>query len=124
MTVNNALFAKLNKKWKYYYQDDESSEMIISDQEKVLLEEERKGKEMRLRTSEPWFEKMLDKYLTMPYIHLLKKTVADKKLRRISVWAPVVALIATFIFLAPSIGFTIFPSGDTPFANYEIEGKE
>lgn len=33
-------------------------------------------------------------------------------------------LLATFIFLSPSIGFKLFPSGDNPFINYVIEGKQ
>lgn len=97
------MFAKLNKKWKFYYEEDESSEMILSQEEKLLLEEERKGKEVRLRATEPRFEKMLDKYLATPYIHILKKTVANKSYRRLSIWMPVIVLIATFIFLSPSI---------------------
>ena len=42
LTVNNALFAKLNKKRSYYYEEDESTEMILSEDDKTLLEEERK----------------------------------------------------------------------------------
>ncbi len=42
LTVNNAMFTKLNKKRNYYYEEDETSEMIISDVERELLEEERK----------------------------------------------------------------------------------
>jgi len=110
LTVNNALFAKFNKKRKYYYQDDESSDMIITAEEKALLEEERKGKEMRQRESEPWFEKALDKYFATPYIHILKKTIAKKSYRRMAIRMPVAALLATFIFLSPRIGFELFPS--------------
>lgn len=42
LTVNNALFAKLNKRWTYYYEEDESTEMILSENDKALLDEERK----------------------------------------------------------------------------------
>lgn len=96
----------------------------MNEAERELLEEERKGKEVRKRETEPWFEKMLDKYLTAPYIHILKKTIDRKKWRKISIWAPIAILIATFIFLSPSIGFKLFPSGDNPFITYAIEGKQ
>lgn len=124
LTVNNALFEKFNKRWKFYYQDDETSDMIINDTEREILEEERKGKEIRAKTKEPRFERWLDTYLAAPYIHVLKKTVSNKRLRRTAIWGPIALLLATFVFLAPSIGFTLFPSGDNPFINYAIEGKQ
>lgn len=124
LTVNNALFIKFNKKRNYYYEEDETSEMIMSDVERKLLEEERKGKEVRKRQSEPRFEKALDKYLAVPYIHILKQTISNKKRRRASIRLPVMILIATFIFLSPRIWFKLFPSGDNPFITYAIEGKQ
>ena len=42
LTVNNALFAKLNKKRSYYYEEDESTEMILSEDDKTLVYRARK----------------------------------------------------------------------------------
>lgn len=124
LTVNNAMFARFNKKWNYYYEEDESSEMIMSENDRALLEEERKGKQVKQRTTEPWFEKFINKYVIVPYIHLLKKTLSRKRWRKLAVRAPVGLLFLTFIVLSPSIGFKLFPSGDNPFLNYAIEGKQ
>jgi hypothetical protein len=38
--------------------------------------------------------------------------------------APVIAMIATFIFLAPQIGFILFPATDESVINVEISTKE
>ena len=67
---------------------------------------------------------MLEKYLVIPYIHVLKKTIERKRWRKFAIRAPIVALILTFVFLAPAIGFKLFPSGDNPFLMYAIEGKQ
>ena len=64
---------------------------------------------------------MLEKYLVIPYIHVLKKTIDRKLWRKLAIWAPIAALVLTFVFLAPSIGFKLFPSGDNPFLQYVIE---
>mgnify|MGYP000302354080 CR=1 FL=1 len=40
------------------------------------------------------------------------------------IFTPIVLLILSFIFLAPSIGFKLFPSGDNPVVNISFTAKE
>jgi DNA-binding NarL/FixJ family response regulator len=49
LTVNNALFARFNKKQNYYYADDDDV-MILSPEEKEILDLERQGKEKKFMT--------------------------------------------------------------------------
>lgn len=124
LTVNSALFVAFNKKLTYYFGDDVGDEeVVMSAEEMALLKEEQKGKEVRSKDSEPFFEKRFD-YIRSQYLSMLKITISNKLYRRLSIWMPVVALIASFILLAPSIGFKLFPSGDNPFLDYEIVAQE
>ena len=43
-------------------------------------------------------------------------------MRRLSIFLPVVFLILSFIFLAPLVGFDLFPSDDNNVINITIEG--
>ena len=124
LTVNSALFVAFNKKLPYYYKEDEwDDEFIMSDIEAGILKDEQEWKVIRNKSQEPFFEKWFD-FVRSKYLALLR-VILDKRLyRRMAIWWPIFALFATFIFLAPNIGFKLFPSWDNPFIDFTIKAKE
>ena len=74
----------------------------MSAEEAEILANEQVGKERRGKEQEPRFEKVFD-IIRTKYLSLLKMTIAHSFYRRVSIWAPIVALVATFVFLAPRI---------------------
>ncbi len=124
LTVNSALFVAFNKKLTYYFKDgNDEEEMVMSDVEKEILAEEQEWKEPKDKSEEPFFEKRFD-ILRNKYLATLRFTMKNKTYRRASIYVPILALIATFVFLSPSIGFKLFPSGDNPFIDISITAKE
>ncbi len=124
LTVNSALFVAFNKKLWYYFKDDQGDEeYIMSKEEEAILIEERVGKTMKNKSEEPFFEKRFD-YIRNKYLSILKVTMSSPRNRKISIYSPILALVATLVFLAPSIGFKLFPSGDNPFIDFVIQAKE
>lgn len=125
LTVNGALFARFNKRLPYYYNDDEHDEslMIMSPEEKEILYHEREGKESIPVANAPWLEQKID-YMREYYVSLLRSILKSKFLTKVTIWWPVGLVFATFIFLAPSIGFKLFPSGDNPTINFELTARE
>lgn len=126
LTVNNALFFKLNKPWNYYFadsDDNEDDDVILSEVEQAILDKERSGKTIKPTTDKPAMERIIDK-LMISYVSALRYLLATKLRRSLTIWLPIVAVFLSFILLAPNIGFKLFPSGDNPFASITIEAKE
>jgi multidrug efflux pump subunit AcrB len=92
----------------------------MSKEEESILEEERAGKTIKKKSEEPFFEKRFD-VIRSKYLAILKTTLNSAKYRKASIYTPIIALIATLVFLAPSIGFKLFPSGDNPFIDFVIQ---
>ena len=55
---------------------------------------------------------------------MLRTVLANGLLRKITIVAPVLLIVLTFVFLAPSIGFKLFPSGDNPNVSFSITDRE
>jgi len=126
LTVNNALFYKLNKPWNYYFadsDDNDNDDVILSDIEQEILNQERIGKTVKPTTDKPAMERLIDKLMKW-YVNLLRYLLATKLRRSLTIWLPILAVILSFVLLAPNIWFKLFPSGDNPFANIVIEAKE
>jgi multidrug efflux pump subunit AcrB len=67
LTVNNALFYKLNKPRKYYFadsSDDGDDDVILSEIEQAILDQERIGKRIRPASEKPTMERVIDKMIT------------------------------------------------------------
>ena len=58
----------------------------------------------------------------MWYKRVLRNFLEHTKLRRLSILLPVLFLIFSFIFLAPRVGFELFPSDDNNIATATITG--
>jgi len=66
LTVNNALFYKLNKPWNYYFadsDDNEDDDVILSEVEQAILDQERTGKQVKPTTDKPAMERIIDKMM-------------------------------------------------------------
>lgn len=149
LTVNGAVFAKLNKPLKYYFDELQwDEEFIMSPEERELLEYERVGKlpyhqYISLTTQEntPFWQKVIAaithvwqrifsvvewwlNYVQSIYVAWLHKIITHKVFRIWWIIWPVILLILSFIFFAKSIGFKIFPSGDNPNIIIWIAAKE
>lgn len=124
LTVNSALFVAFNKKLPHYFVDEkDDEEVVMSEVEKEILLEEQEWKEKKHKSEEPFFEKRFD-VLRGKYLAILRYTMHNPRYRNISIYAPILALFATFIFLSPSIWFKLFPSKNESFIDVSIKGKE
>ena len=125
LTINGALFAKFNKKLDYYYDDDAHDESfaVMTAEEKEILMHEREWKKAVSLTESPKIDQYIDRVRDY-YVSMLRTVLANGLLRKITIVAPVLLIVLTFVFLAPSIGFKLFPSGDNPNVSFSITDRE
>lgn len=118
LTVNSALYLFFVRSGKNYIQDNHVLE-YATEEEKELLSLERAGKtpieegnaSLRIRiihSVTEWYKRVLRNFLEHTF------------LRRLSIFLPVILLVLSFIFLAPRVGFEIFPSDDNNFMSATI----
>lgn len=60
--------------------------------------------------------------ITEWYKRVLRNFLEHTYLRRISIFIPVVLLVLSFVFLAPLVGFTLFPTDDNAYTSFNITG--
>ncbi len=121
LTVNSALFYILSKPKKWYVRE-ETAEKFLTEEDRLILQEERVGKEEKEHEKKSFRQRALDN-MSRWYERLLRKFISSKASRILSVVVPIIALIATFILLSPSIWFTLFPWGDQWVFTIQLEGK-
>jgi multidrug efflux pump subunit AcrB len=117
LTLNSALYYKLSKKQKTYLPNP-SAEQFIPEEERAILAEERADKTIqteKITRRQRVLDSMSDRYE-----HFLQTFVSKASRRRWSIFLPLLGVIGTFIFLAPHIGFTLFPSGDVGVFNITV----
>lgn len=119
LTLATALFYKLSSK-KTSYHEDVKFESTLSTAEKEFLESERAWKTKSNEDTFTLRERFLD-YLWDHYYNLLSTFLHSKKSRILSIFIPFLLLILSFVFLAPRIGFTLFPASDEWVINISIE---
>lgn len=122
LTLSSSLFVKFIKQKPYYIREKKLEENL-SEKDLLLLEIERKGREER-KEEKLWVRDAALGKLWWAYTTLLS---AILKRRILSLWVvlvPIVLMIGTFMFLAPQIWFTLFPSTDEGVMNIEITAKE
>jgi len=119
LTLATALFYKLSKKKTSYHSDDKF-EWTLSSDEKQFLELERKWKTQSSSNSYTLRDRFLE-FLGKRYYSLLLKFLHSRKSRLLSIFIPFLLLVLSFVFLAPRIGFTLFPASDEGVINISIE---
>jgi multidrug efflux pump subunit AcrB len=118
LTVNSALYLLFVRKWWSYVRDNHALE-YASDEEKELLSLEREGK----TPIEEWVAPLRIRIIhtvTMWYKRILRNFLEHKTLRRLSIFIPMILLILSFMFLAPRVGFELFPSDDNNITTVSI----
>ena len=121
LTVASVLFFKLAKQ-KTVYHRDENYEKSLGEEELSFLLAEREWKIENSSEKINFRDKVLEK-ISNGYYVLLWKFIASKKSRVLALTLPLFALALTFIFLAPRIGFILFPASDEGIINISVEAK-
>jgi len=119
LTLATALFYKLSSK-KTVYHKDEKHEETLSQEELDFLTEERKWKKPLSDDHRSLRDRFLD-FLWDNYYALLNKFLHSRKSRLLSIFIPFILLIFSFVFLAPKIGFTLFPASDEWIITMAVE---
>ncbi len=122
LTISSPLFLKFARSSKKY-SIDEKLESTFTPTQKEFLDYEREGKELELDNKVSLRDKYVRK-LGLSYYYWLKKVITTNYLRRIVIISPIFILIATFVFLAPKIGFTLFPESDNWVIQATVETRE
>ncbi|MDD3144571.1 MAG: efflux RND transporter permease subunit [Candidatus Gracilibacteria bacterium] len=122
LTVSSTLFVKFVKDSKTFHKD-EKLEATMSQDQKDFLEYERIGKVEKNDDKISYRDRILNK-MSLVYYNLLKKVLLSKSSRRTFILSPILILILTFVFLAPNIGFILFPKTDNGVINISVETKE
>lgn len=117
LTLNSALYYKLSKKEKTYIPNP-SAEQFIPEVERTILAAEREGKTVQI-TKVGRRQQFLDR-ISDWYEHFLQKFVNKSVSRRLSIFLPLLGVVVSFVFLAPKIWFTLFPSGDNGVFNISV----
>lgn len=123
LTINSALYSKLNKP-KKTYETGIIDRKYMSDDEIAILEYERQGKtEKKEQENQSRRERVLDTISTK-YSVRLGGVMANKKSRMFSIRWSVLALILSFVVISPFLWFTIFPTWDSEFIYYTIKASK
>ena len=121
LTLATALFYRLSKKKQMYY-SDEKFEESLSGEEKDFLKSERIWKTQLSDGNWGFREKFLN-FLGDHYYNILYSFLNSRKSRLLAIFIPFLLLILSFVFLAPRIGFTLFPASDEGIITMSIEGQ-
>lgn len=120
ITVNSALYLLFVRRLNSYVRDNHAIE-YATDEEKELLALEREGKTAIEEGVAPLRIRIIHS-VTLWYKWVLRNFLEHKKLRRLSIFIPIAFLIFSFIFIAPRVGFELFPSDDNNVATASITG--
>jgi len=122
LTVSSALFVAFVKNSQKYHKDEKLEATFSKEQTEYLANE----RIWKIETT--WENRSLRDNVLMwmgsKYYNLLKIVIVSRKNRLIFIFAPIIVLILTFVFIAPNIGFTLFPSSDQWVISWSIETKE
>ena len=122
LTLNSALYYKLSKPKDKYQSDLEDAEFMI-EEDKIILAHEREWKEEIHEWNATRRDRMLDKMATR-YTDKLHMVMKNARTRITAIIVPIVLLILSFVFLSPSIGFTLFPAWDSEWMYMTITAKK
>ncbi|AHB41750.1 hypothetical protein P148_SR1C00001G0964 [candidate division SR1 bacterium RAAC1_SR1_1] len=122
LTINSALYFKIAKK-KNYFENDEEQIQYMNKEDLALLEDDRKDKEQKDHQSLSFRENMLNK-INDWYFEKITWVTENVKRRFWAVMIPLIGLVVSFVFLAPLIGFKLFPDNDNGYMTMSIVGKK
>ena len=120
LTVNSALYLLFVRRGKDYVDNPHAIE-YATDEEKELLILEREGKS-RIGDSHVPLRIRIIHAVTEWYKRVLRNFLEHTFIRRLSIFIPVVLLVLSFIFLAPFVGFNLFPTDDNAYTSFNVTG--
>ncbi len=120
LTVNSALYMLFVRRKNEYIDNPHATE-YATPEEKELLALERVWK-TAMSTKDVPLRLHVIHSLTEWYKKILRNFLEHTSLRRISILLPVFLFILSFIFLAPLVGFTLFPTDDNAYTSFTITG--
>ena len=120
LTLATALFYRLSNKKKSYHAE-EKFESSLSKEELNFLKSERQWKESHKEEEFSFRDKFLE-FLWGHYYNMLYSFLKSRKSRLLAIFVPFLLLILSFVFLAPKIGFTLFPASDEGVITMSVEG--
>ncbi len=119
LTVNSALYLIFVKR-KLTYVDDPNATEYATDDEKELLELEREGKISIAERRAPLRIRAIHR-VTGAYKDALRWYLENTFIRRFFIFLPILTLILSFVWLAPLVGFNLFPSDDQSMISFSVE---
>jgi len=87
------------------------------------LEKERQNKTLYIQDDSSWRERILDKIADW-YESKLRLIMENSRSRVIAFLAPLIALVLSFVFISPMLGFNLFPAFDSPWLYATITAKK
>lgn len=120
LTVNSALYLLFVRKRNDYVDNPHAIE-YATEEEKELLMLEREWK-TRIGDGHIPLRIRIIHSVTEWYKRVLRNFLEHKPIRRLSIYIPVILLILSFIFLAPKVGFELFPVDDNAYTSFDITG--
>ncbi len=122
LTLNSPIFMLLNKDKKYYVPSDEADQ-LKTPEELELLQEEREWKKPKSRGTWSFRYKFFG-FLEQKYYASLKNNLEKNWFRKMVIGTPMLLLVFSFIFIAPKLGFVMFPSWDNTMISVSVSTKE
>ncbi len=120
LTVNSALYLLFVRRSNSYVDNPHAIEYATEDEKELLLLE-REGKRKIGDDYIPVRIKIIHA-VTEWYKWVLRNFLEHTFLRRLSILVPIIFLVLSFIYLAPLIGFNLFPPDDNNFTSVTITG--
>ncbi|MBX9809537.1 efflux RND transporter permease subunit, partial [Candidatus Gracilibacteria bacterium] len=120
LTVNSALYLLFVKRSNTYVESDTTLEYATAD-ERELLELEREGKTKVEESSASFRTRAIHESINW-YKKTLRNFLEHTWLRRTAIFLPFVFFIFSLFFIAPQVGFELFPGDDNNATTFIIEG--
>lgn len=119
ITVNSALYLLFVRERKDYVESDTVMEYATPEERELLtLEREKKTK---IDEAQAPLRTRVIHQATEGYKRILLTFLENTFLRRLSIFLPLVFFIFGIIFLAPKVGFELFPSDDAGMGSFTVE---
>ncbi len=120
LTINSALYLLFVKRSDSYVESDTTLEYASPD-EHELLSLERVGK-TKLASSEASLRTRVIHNCIEWYKRTLRNFLEHTYLRRSAIILPFIVFVLSIFFLAPRVGFELFPGDDNNLTTFVVEG--
>lgn len=120
LTINSALYLLFVRRSTTYVESDTTLE-YATPEERELLELERIWKTKTEEHSAPLRTRIIHNSINW-YKKVLRNFLEHTWIRRLAIFLPFVFFVFSLFFIAPKVGFELFPSDDNNATTFVIEG--